>query len=111
MNTGASGPSPRQVLNAIRDYLEFESMEGPTSRPVFARRTEARDGLRAAFARLVNATPEEIVLTDNTTEGLNIVLNGLPWKAQDELITDDFEIGAGLVPCYYTQKKWGTTVK
>lgn len=111
MNTGWSGPSPRSVLDAIREYLEFEASDGPTSRPVLDRRTAVRDEVRSAFARLLNATTEEIVLSDNTTEGLNIVLNGLPWTAGDELVTDDFEIAAGLVPCYYTRQKWGVNVK
>ncbi|MBI4497537.1 MAG: aminotransferase class V-fold PLP-dependent enzyme [Chloroflexi bacterium] len=110
MNTGWSGPSPRPVLEAIRDYLEFENTEGPTARPVLDRRTKVRDGARAAFAGLVNATPDEIALSDNTTEGLNIVLNGLRWAPGDELVTDDFEIAAGLVPCYYARAKWGVAV-
>ena len=34
---------------------------------------------RAAAARIFNATVDEVLVTRNTTEGLNIVLSGLDW--------------------------------
>src|SRR5688572_12445453 len=111
MNTGWSGPSPRSAVDAIHEYLLFENTEGPTSRNVLDRRASVRDALRDGFASVVHAASDEIVLTENTTEGLNIVLNGMPWSLGDELVTDDFEIAAGLVPCLYTRTKWGVNVK
>ncbi|MBI4300276.1 MAG: aminotransferase class V-fold PLP-dependent enzyme, partial [Chloroflexi bacterium] len=79
MNTGWSGPSPRCVVEAVKARLEFESFEGPTSRPVLESRMQLGKDTREAIASLLHVTAPEITLTQNTTEGINIVLNGLEW--------------------------------
>jgi L-cysteine/cystine lyase len=71
---------------------------------------EIKKQFRATLADLVGATPEEIVLTQNTTDGVNLALNGMPWQAGDELVTDDFEHSSGLVPSYLLRHKFGIGV-
>ena len=50
-----------------------------------------RDDLRAALARFLGAPPETIALTTSTTEGCNVVLNGLGIGPGDEVVTTDSE--------------------
>lgn len=111
MNTGFSGPPSRGVLDAVATVMREEAELGPTAPPVMARGREVRQRARAAFAGMMNAEPEEVVLTDNTTRGINIVLNGLPWKAGDELVTTSLEHGSGLVPPYQLRERLGVSVK
>lgn len=111
LNTGWSGPSPQAVLDAIGQMLAFENAEGPTSRPVLDRHREVKAEARVAFAQLVGASAEEITLTDNTTRGINIVLNGLRWQPGDEIVTDNLEHGSGLVPSYYLRRRHGVAVR
>lgn len=111
LNTGFSGPSPQAVKDAIDEMLTFENDLGPTSRPVLDRHRENKAATRAAFARMMGATPEEIVLTENTTRGINIALNGLPWQPGDEIVTDDLEHSSGLVPSYQMRALHGVAVK
>jgi len=111
MNTGFSGPPTTMVLDAVNAVMREEAEWGPTTPPVMAAGRERRQAGRAAFAAMMNATPEEVVLTDNTTRGINMVLNGLPWKAGDELITTSLEHGSGLVPPYQLRERLGIAVK
>jgi len=111
MNTGWSGPSPRCVVEAIKERLEYESYEGPTARPVLESRRLLGQRAREAVAGLLGATAEEVSLTQNTTEGLNIVLNGLGWKAGDEIITCNLEHSSVLVPVFYLKQRRGLQVK
>ncbi len=111
LNSGWSGPSPRQVINAITERLIYENEEGPTSRPILDSRMQIKSEARAAFARLMGATADEIVLTDNTTDGINVVLNGLRWSPGDEILTTSLEHGSGLVPSYYIARRNGVNVK
>ena len=111
LNTGFSGPSPQGVKDAIDAMLDLENELGPTSKPVLATHREQKAATRAAFARMIGATPEEVVLTDNTTRGINITLNGLPWRPGDEIVTDDLEHGSGLVPSYQMRALHGVSVK
>src|SRR5713101_5310870 len=111
LNSGWSGPSPKRVIDAVTQRLVYENEEGPTSRPVQDSRTAIKNGARTAFAELMGATAEEIVLTDNTTDGINIVVNGLPWEPGDEIITTSLEHGSGLVPSYYVARRRDAKVK
>ncbi len=111
VNTGWSGPSPAAVVKAIKDRLDYEMSQGPTSPEVYRSGREIQDGLRQEFAALINAAPEEICLTKNTTEGLNIAINGLTWSQGDEIITCDLEHSSVLTPAYFQQHRHGALVK
>ena len=111
VNTGWSGPSPLRVTQAIKDRLDYEMNDGPTTEQVYASGKEISANTREAVARLLNASPEEICLTQNTTDGLNIVINGLPWRSGDEIITCDLEHSSVLIPSYFQRKRHGVVVK
>ena len=110
-NTGFSGPSPQPVVDAIVRILQFESEEGPTSPQVQQKLREDRSATRGTFAGMLGASAEEITLTDNTTHGINIVLNGLPWQSGDEIVTDDLEHASGLVPAYHLREHHDVAVR
>jgi len=40
----------------------------------------------AALAKLVGADSEEVVLTRNTTESLDLIISGFPWQVGDEAV-------------------------
>ena len=111
LNTGWSGPSPMPVVKAIKERLEYEMEQGPTSPEVYESGREIEERTREAVAGLLNASPEEICLTENTTEGLNIVVNGLGWHRGDEIITCNLEHSSVLVPSYFQQRRHGVVVK
>ena len=111
MNTGWSGPSPISVVDAIVKRLEIESSLGPASPQVLASGRETRQDLREALASFLHVTPAELTLTQNTTEGQNIIINGLDWKPGDEVITFSLEHNSVLVPCYYLERRHGTITK
>ena len=111
VNTGWSGPSPIQVVDAIKRRLDYEMEEGPTTPEVYESGRLIQAEAVDAVAELLNASPEEVCLTENTTEGLNIVMNGLPWHEGDEIITCDLEHGSVLVPSYYQQLRHGVIPK
>ena len=111
VNTGWSGPSPVSVTRAITDRLDHEMEEGPTTPGVYESGRDIQDRARAGVAQLLNASPEEILLTENTTQGLNVVINGLPWQSGDEIITCNLEHNSVLVPAYYQQRRHGAVVK
>ena len=111
MNTGWSGPSPTSVVEAIERRLEYENDEGPTSPPVLDSGRELQQRARESVASLLNVSPQEICVTQNTTDGLNTVLNGLPWQESDELITFGLEHSSVLIPAYYLQHRRGVRIK
>ena len=111
LNTGWSGPPPRRVAQALKDRINLELNEGPTTPPVQESGREVQAQARQAAARLFNADPEEVMVTRNTSEGLNIVLSGLDWQQGDEIITCNLEHGSVLVTSLVTGKRHGVNVR
>lgn len=42
--------------------------------------------VRALFAQLVNASPDEIAVTKNVSEGLNVVASAIDWRPGDNIV-------------------------
>ncbi len=105
VNTGWSGPSPQPVLDAISGYLQAEADDGPTSASSIVRRVEVDRQSRRLFAQLMGAEAKEIALTANTTEGINIVFNGLTWNEGDRLVITNVEHPGIHVPALFKTRK------
>ncbi|MCH7737596.1 MAG: aminotransferase class V-fold PLP-dependent enzyme [Chloroflexi bacterium] len=111
MNTGWSGPPPRRVAQAMTDRIELELEQGPTTPGVYESGKEIEEQALEAAARIFNATVEEVLVTRNTTEGLNIVLSGLDWDRGDEIIICDMEHGSVIAPAQLIGQRHGVGVK
>jgi selenocysteine lyase/cysteine desulfurase len=84
MNAANLCPSPAPVLEAM--YRNTRDVDGD---PSFDNRRKMNDGkeeTRRLVASFLRVTPEEIVLTRNTSEGNNMVSSGLDLKPGDEVI-------------------------
>ncbi len=110
LNTGWQGPSPRPVIAALKETLALEA-EAPTAPPTNAKRLKIVREARRAVADLINATPEEVSIQQNTTEGINIVVNGLRLTPGDEVITCSLEHSSVVVPFYFSRERYGVTAK
>lgn len=111
MNTGWSGPSPRSVIDALKDRIDMEATEPPASMRVIETAREIRGQALQAVGRLMNVSEEELVLTRNTTEGLNIVMSGLDWRPGDEIVTCSLEHPSVLAPAWMIGLRYGATVR
>src|SRR5688500_599570 len=87
LNVGTNGPLPRRSHAAMVEQLGLELEEGRIGMTAFARIMAARDQARSAVAGLLGCEADEVALTHNTTEGMNIALMGIDWKPGDEVIT------------------------
>jgi selenocysteine lyase/cysteine desulfurase len=66
----------------------------------------------AQLAKLIGASPEEVVLTRNTTESLDLIISGYPWKAGDEAIYANQDYGTMQTMFELASRRWGIkTVK
>ncbi len=111
MNTGWSGPAPRRVAQAMKDRIDLELEQGTTTSGVYEAGKEIQEQAQAAAARIFNASIDEVMVTRNTTEGLNIVLSGLDWQQGDEIIICDMEHGSVIAPAQLIGQRYGVSVK
>jgi cysteine desulfurase/selenocysteine lyase len=59
---------------------------------------ERAEGVRAACARLVGASPDQVAFVKNTTEALSFVAEGLEWRAGDVVLSADREFPSNVYP-------------
>lgn len=102
MNNGTEGPSPSIVTSETQRIVR-EIAEDPANN---YRRADV-ELIRERVAAFVGASPDEIVLTRSTSEGMNIFANGLDWKAGDEVLVNNHEHGGGLGPYRTLEKRYG----
>ena len=52
--------------------------------------------VRTRLAQMAGCSPEELIITRNTTESLDTVIAGYDWKAGDEAVMAEQDYGAML---------------
>ena len=88
LNTGTLGPTPRPVLNALNEYWRLMAVNPNENSQIFQ---DGQEQIRIKAAAFVGATPDEIALTRNTTEGTTILTHGLDMKPGDEVLITAYE--------------------
>jgi isopenicillin-N epimerase len=108
LNAANLCPASRPVLEALK--RESDSVDKDPSAQNRARLTGEKENLRKVLARFLRVTPEEIVITRNTSEANNMVSSGLDLKAGDEVIVFQDNHPSNLTAWNEKAKRFGYTV-
>ena len=108
MNNGTVGPMPEPVFNTLTSSFQIQCTTPCEVYNTFGAR---REEVRYKVARFLGASPEEIVLTRNTTEGMNFVANGLELEPGDEILMSDMEHPGGIQPWRLKAARYGVVLK
>ena len=84
LNAANLCPSPAPVLEAM--YRNTKDIDGDPSFDNRQKMSAGKENTRRLVASFLHVTPEEIVLTRNTSEANNMVSSGLDLKAGDSVI-------------------------
>lgn len=82
LNIAAKGLVPTTVRDVVRAYMD-EQVAGTSDKDLLRARV---DETRASFATMIGADADEIAITKNVSEGLNLFAASLDWKAGDNVI-------------------------
>jgi cysteine desulfurase/selenocysteine lyase len=86
MNNGAIAPTPLSTIKAVTDFMLKCAEGGPDATQTADYVTSLLNELRTRVAHLINCERDEVVLTQSTTDGLNIVANGTGWQKGDSIV-------------------------
>jgi L-cysteine/cystine lyase len=111
LNTGTFGPLPRCVIDAMQQRMQEEWSDGRLGAKGFQSIADIYAQARHKIAHLLHTDPSKITLTDNTGEGMNIVIYGFNWQAGDEIITTNHEHIGALAPLYQIRDRFGVTLR
>lgn len=108
LNAANLCPASRPVLESLK--RESDSVDRDPSAQNRARLNGEKENLRKALATFLRVTPEEIVITRNTSEANNMVSSGLELKAGDEVIVFADNHPSNLNAWNEKAKRFGFTV-
>jgi len=102
---------PTCVVQSMQEYLRTEYLYGRLGANTFEEMGAIYTSARSGSARLLNADVDEIALTDNTGEGLNLIIFGIDWNEGDEVITTNHEHISVLAPLYQIRDRYGVVIR
>ena len=91
LNAGSSGPLPRAAVDAFRERLERDLVEGRSGKAYIEEVIELRERIRSGIAAVLGTSAELVALADSTTRGCQIAVAGLGLGTDDEIVTSDEE--------------------
>lgn len=86
LNNASVSLMPKQSIEAMKEFLISYNSVGPDSIKSEPFVTEKLRNTRKIIAKIVNCQPDEIILTQSTTDGVNIVANGLSFDSDSNII-------------------------
>ncbi|MFT3746078.1 MAG: aminotransferase class V-fold PLP-dependent enzyme [Pyrinomonadaceae bacterium] len=85
LNNGGVSPSPRMVTEAFVRYTWQQ--EDATAYTMWQILEPQSETVRTGLAEVFGCSPEEIAITRNASESLEILLMGMDFKSGDEILT------------------------
>lgn len=107
MNNGTLGAMPKPVFNTLMKYFKVQTTNPYECYNFFP---QVKGEVKNKLARFVNAGVDEVAITRNTTEGMNLVPSGLDFKKGDEVIISTQEHPGGLYPWKLAEKRYGLKI-
>ncbi len=106
---GRFGDQPEEVLEAFISRVKEVNYQG-----AYYMRTvqfERKKAMAARLAEIAGCSAEELIITRNTTESLDMVISGYPWQTGDEAIMAQQDYGAMLNMFRQVGRRYGVVPK
>ena len=100
---------PNATLEAFIQHVRSVNLDG-----AYYMRTVQQDNkkkMTARLAELAGCSTEELIITRNTTESLDMIIGGYHWNAGDEAVMADQDYGAMLDMFKLVNKRYGVVNK
>jgi len=113
LDSTASSLTPEPVLQKMLEfYREYRANVERGIHRLSVKASEEYERARSKVAHFINAESEsEIVMTRNTTEGINLVASGLKWKRGDKIVTSVLEHHSNFIVWLRVRDKHGVRVE
>ena len=109
LNNGGVSPSPRIVTEALVRYIWQQ--EDATAYTMWQILEPQSETIRTGLAELFGCDREEIAITRNASESLEILLMGMDLKPGDEILTTTQDYGRMLTTLRQREKREGLVLK
>jgi selenocysteine lyase/cysteine desulfurase len=110
LNCGTFGPTPSVVAEEAVRLARLIEHKGPYDRDVNDEVLTLFEDSRKGFGDYIGASSDEIALTRNVSDGINIVATGFDWLPGDEVIITNEEHPSGSLPFMNLSERYGVKV-
>ncbi|MBS1950815.1 MAG: Cysteine desulfurase [Cytophagales bacterium] len=116
-NPGTVGAMPKVVVEKMTTHLNYIASHTADWAYQDDNKEEFISGynnllsIRTKVGKLINASAAEIAMTDNVTNGMSYIANGLTLQPGDEILTTDQEHGGGQSSWIQKEKRFGAVFK
>ena len=86
LNNASVSLMPLQSINAMNDFLISYNSSGPDSKESAKLIEEKLNNVRKIIAKIICCNSKEVILTQSTTDGINIVANGLSFDENSNIV-------------------------
>ena len=86
LNNASVSLMPSQSIDSMKDFLISYNSLGPDSKDSESFVAEKLENIRKIIGKIICCKPEEVILTQSTTDGINIVANGLSFDNKSNII-------------------------
>jgi len=100
-NHASTGPLSVPVLRQINNILNEMS---ETNIDNYTKLLSVIKETKEDIAFMINAKSDRIAFLDNTSNGINILAQGIPWKKGDRILLNDLEFPANVYPFLNLQR-------
>jgi selenocysteine lyase/cysteine desulfurase len=107
-NTGSVGAAPRVVTDSVSAYMS--QLEADPIHNVWGGLGDKAEEVRTRAAEFIGADVTEMVITRNTTEGMNQIATGIDLDPGDEILTTSHEHGGGVCCWEHLQRHRGVRI-
>jgi selenocysteine lyase/cysteine desulfurase len=109
LNNGGVSPSPRIVTEALVRYMWQQ--EDATAYTMWQLLEPQSETIRTGLAEMFQCDREEIAITRNASESLEILLNGLDFKPGDEILSTTQDYPRMLTTLRQRERREGLVLK
>lgn len=107
INCAHQGPLPKVSVEALNEAASLKIRPQRIDDEMFF---SVPRRLREALGRLLNVSPDEVILGNSTSYGLHLIANGIRWREGDEVLLVEGDFPADIVP-WLALRKRGVKIK
>ncbi|MGL4670388.1 MAG: aminotransferase class V-fold PLP-dependent enzyme, partial [Methanobacteriaceae archaeon] len=99
LDSASTSQTPKNVIESMNEYfINYNANTGRGAYSIAIKATQKLNNARENLAKFISADSNEIVFTKNTTESINIIVNGLNLSKGNTVIISDMEHHSNYIP-------------
>lgn len=113
LDSAATSLTPEPVLQKMLEYYhQYRGNVGRGVHRLSQRASEEVEHARAKVANFINAKSEsEIIMTRNTSEGINTIAQGLDWRKGEKIVTSVIEHHSNFIVWLRAKRRFGVDLE